>query len=94
MRLPRIQFTVRRMMVSVSAVGIAMAQVRYLLCLSSCESPISILFGAGIIDLAFLLTIRSAIRLFRQDDSYAARLRRNDVPEVCPWLPMSSDPPQ
>jgi hypothetical protein len=99
MRLPRPRFTVRRMMVTVAIAGVVTGWAVHARNVLHEEGDfgyaILIIECIGMLILsASLLPIAFAIYLVRQDDSYAARLRRNDVPVAFPLVTVEDGSPQ
>jgi hypothetical protein len=77
-------------MIAVAVAGVVLGLVAHLQALVRDEEefavPILIMqaFGASVL-LAFALAIRFLVNVVRRDDTYAARLRRDDLPDRCPF---------
>ena len=99
MRVPRVRFTVRRMMIAVAVVALLLGLVLHVQVLIKNEDDFAfaILFVEGMAVAVLLVTasvISFFIQIVRKDDAYATQLRRSGVPARSPFLPVTPDPPE
>jgi bacteriorhodopsin len=89
---------VRWLMIAVAVVGLVLGLVVHIRVLVHDEDdfalPILMLeaFAASVL-VAIALAVGFVIRSVRKDDTYAAQLRRDDIPARCPLPLAGTDPP-